>query len=328
VIRRPARSRSAPTGCIISRDLFLNGAVIAALAAGKLCRGLAGADAVFGIGIGLWLLYGAWRASVAAIDQLMDKEWPEEKRQRFVEVAGRHPELIAACTICAPAPAARDDFVQFHIWMDPQMTLGESHDVVEARGPSCARNFPGVEITDPCRSRGPSTNPAIEAEPFAHEDSVRPDRRLRRQPFTGNPAAVMPLEAWLDDATLQAIAEENNLAETAFIVPGRAARPITSCAGSRPRSRSRCAAMRRLASGHVLLSRNPAVERIALPHAQSGRARSRAATATAIDGAARLRPSRSQLPDLLERWAVAGETLRIRAATLFRCWRAPRRCSR
>lgn len=37
-------------------------------------------------------------------------------------------------------------------------------------------------------------------------------------PFTGNPAAVMPLDAWLDDATLQAIAAENNLAETAFTV--------------------------------------------------------------------------------------------------------------
>ena len=38
-------------------------------------------------------------------------------------------------------------------------------------------------------------------------------------PFTGNPAAVMPLDAWLDDATLQAIAQENNLSETAFTVP-------------------------------------------------------------------------------------------------------------
>ena len=37
--------------------------------------------------------------------------------------------------------------------------------------------------------------------------------------FKGNPAAVCPLEAWLPDATLQAIAAENNLAETAFIVP-------------------------------------------------------------------------------------------------------------
>src|SRR3546814_4514917 len=41
------------------------------------------------------------------------------------------------------------------------------------------------------------------------------------RPFTGNPAAVMPLEEWLDDATLQAIAAENNLAETAFLIPDR-----------------------------------------------------------------------------------------------------------
>lgn len=37
--------------------------------------------------------------------------------------------------------------------------------------------------------------------------------------FTGNPAAVVPLERWLPDATLQAIAAENNLSETAFVVP-------------------------------------------------------------------------------------------------------------
>ena len=37
--------------------------------------------------------------------------------------------------------------------------------------------------------------------------------------FEGNPAAVCPLEAWLDDGLLQAIAEENNLSETAFFVP-------------------------------------------------------------------------------------------------------------
>ncbi len=40
--------------------------------------------------------------------------------------------------------------------------------------------------------------------------------------FAGNPAAVCPLDVWLDDATLQAIAAENNLAETAFFVAGGA----------------------------------------------------------------------------------------------------------
>lgn len=37
--------------------------------------------------------------------------------------------------------------------------------------------------------------------------------------FEGNPAAVCPLDSWLDDIQLQAIAEENNLSETAFFVP-------------------------------------------------------------------------------------------------------------
>jgi predicted PhzF superfamily epimerase YddE/YHI9 len=39
--------------------------------------------------------------------------------------------------------------------------------------------------------------------------------------FAGNPAAVCPLRAWLPDATLQAIAAENNLSETAFLVGAR-----------------------------------------------------------------------------------------------------------
>jgi PhzF family phenazine biosynthesis protein len=39
------------------------------------------------------------------------------------------------------------------------------------------------------------------------------------RPLGGNPAAVMPLTHWLDDALMQAIAAENNLSETAFTVP-------------------------------------------------------------------------------------------------------------
>lgn len=40
-----------------------------------------------------------------------------------------------------------------------------------------------------------------------------------RRVFEGNPAAICPLDAWLKDEILQAIAEENNLSETAFFVP-------------------------------------------------------------------------------------------------------------
>ncbi len=41
-----------------------------------------------------------------------------------------------------------------------------------------------------------------------------------RRSFEGNPAAVVPLERWLSDETMQSIATENNLSETAFFVPG------------------------------------------------------------------------------------------------------------
>ena len=46
-------------------------------------------------------------------------------------------------------------------------------------------------------------------------------------PFTGNPAAVVPLEEPLDDATMQRIAMEMNQAETAFVLPGLTLRWFT-----------------------------------------------------------------------------------------------------
>src|ERR1700690_673936 len=48
--------------------------------------------------------------------------------------------------------------------------------------------------------------------PFYHVDA------FASRPFEGNPAAVCPLETWLPDAKLQAIAAEHNLSETAFYV--------------------------------------------------------------------------------------------------------------
>jgi predicted PhzF superfamily epimerase YddE/YHI9 len=81
------------------------------------------------------------------------------------------------------------------------------------------------------------------------------------RPFTGNPAAVMPLDSWLDDATLQAIAAENNLAETAFLVPtvGDADHELRWFT---PAVEVALCGHATLASGHVLLGDDPAREAI------------------------------------------------------------------
>ena len=125
-------------------DLMLNLAVIAALAIDQFA-GLRGADAVFGIGIALWLLWAAWSASATAIDQLMDKEWPEEKRQRFLGVAAQHPELKGIHDLRTRTSGACD-FVQFQVWVAADMSVTEAHRVMDEVEAKLAVAFPDVEI--------------------------------------------------------------------------------------------------------------------------------------------------------------------------------------
>lgn len=125
-------------------DLLLNGAVIVAIALEAFLN-LRGADAAFGIAIALWLLWGAARSARMALDQLLDKEWPKEKRDRFLAVAARHPELKGIHDVRTRS-SGMHDFVQFHLWFDPQMTLGEVHRVMDEIEHELAEEFPGVEV--------------------------------------------------------------------------------------------------------------------------------------------------------------------------------------
>ncbi|HEV2747631.1 MAG TPA: PhzF family phenazine biosynthesis protein [Allosphingosinicella sp.] len=76
-------------------------------------------------------------------------------------------------------------------------------------------------------------------------------------PFTGNPAAVVPLEReWLPDATMQAIAEENNLSETAFTIPAGDAEADYELRWFTPSTEVALCGHATLASGHVLIERD------------------------------------------------------------------------
>jgi PhzF family phenazine biosynthesis protein len=90
-------------------------------------------------------------------------------------------------------------------------------------------------------------------------------------PFAGNPAAVMPLAGWLDDAVLQAIAEENNLSETAFIVatPDDAEADF-ALRWFTPTDEVALCGHATLASGHVVLSSDTALSRVRFRTREAG----------------------------------------------------------
>jgi ferrous-iron efflux pump FieF len=125
-------------------DLLLNLAVIAALVLDQYL-GLTGADPVFGIAIALWLAWGAFKASSHAIDQLMDKEWPEEKRQRFLAAAAQHPELRGIHDFRTRRSGSRD-FAQFHMYVAAEMSVRDAHDVMDEVEAKIAEEFPDVEV--------------------------------------------------------------------------------------------------------------------------------------------------------------------------------------
>jgi PhzF family phenazine biosynthesis protein len=73
------------------------------------------------------------------------------------------------------------------------------------------------------------------------------------RPFTGNPAAVLPLEEWLPDEILQAIAMENNLSETAFTIPAADGETDYELRWFTPTVEVVLCGHATLASGHVLI---------------------------------------------------------------------------
>lgn len=146
-------------------DLLLNAGVIAALVLDQYLA-LHGIDPAFGIAIALWLLWGAWNGANEAMGQLMDREWPEEKRRAFVEIAAKEPGLESLHDLRTRTSGAQD-FAQFHIHLPGAMSVTTAHDVTEALEHRLETAFPGTEIlihVDPAGQIDQPGDPLREAD--------------------------------------------------------------------------------------------------------------------------------------------------------------------
>ncbi|MES2291437.1 MAG: PhzF family phenazine biosynthesis protein [Pseudomonadota bacterium] len=131
------------------------------------------------------------------------------------------------------------------------------------------------------------------------------------RPFTGNPAAVMPLDTWLDDTVLQSIALENNLSETAFLIPDASGDSDYELRWFTPAAEVALCGHATLASGHFILSMDQAIDRVTFRTRRAGIlevARDGADYAMALPA---WTPSPKPLPEIVKALGIAApvETL-------------------
>lgn len=141
-------------------DLLLNSVVVAAFVLDVLL-GINGADPALGMAIAVWIAWSAIRSARHAIDMLMDREWPLEKSARLTAIALAVPGVEDVHDLRTRSSGITD-FIQFHIWLDPAMSVAAAHDIVDTVELRLHEAFPGAEFF-------------IHIDPRGHRDPVPAD---------------------------------------------------------------------------------------------------------------------------------------------------------
>ena len=124
-------------------DLLVNGSVIVALWLSV--QGWAGFDALFAIGIAIYILYSAWEIVKQAFDHLMDRELPNAERDKIIGIANLH-EAVHGMHDLRSRRAGTATFIQLHLELDDDLTLLQAHKISDEVEASLQAVYPGAEI--------------------------------------------------------------------------------------------------------------------------------------------------------------------------------------
>ena len=93
----------------------------------------------------VWTALGVFRASY---DQLMDRELPDEDRDRIKAIVNRHEDVMSLHDLRTRA-AGVNSFIQLHLELDPQMSLIRAHEICDEVEHDICRAFPNAEVIIP-----------------------------------------------------------------------------------------------------------------------------------------------------------------------------------
>lgn len=124
-------------------DLLVNASVIVALWLSV--NGWAGFDAVFAIGIAIYILYSAWEIVIQAFDHLMDRELPDAERDKIERIVGAH-KAVHGMHDLRSRRSGTATFIQLHLELDDDLRLLQAHRISDEVEWSLLEAYPGAEI--------------------------------------------------------------------------------------------------------------------------------------------------------------------------------------
>lgn len=112
-----------------SGDLLMNTAVITALLLTRY-TGVDAVDPLFGIGIAAFLVHGAWGIAQEALAVLMDRELPQDERDRIAALVRSHPQARGLHDLRTRS-SGTGVFIELHLELDPHLNLVQAHDIAD-----------------------------------------------------------------------------------------------------------------------------------------------------------------------------------------------------
>ncbi|MEB3735239.1 cation diffusion facilitator family transporter [Halopseudomonas pachastrellae] len=124
-------------------DLLLNLSIIIALLLAHF--GIQQADALFGLGIALFIGYGAVRIGLDAIQILMDHELPDEVRAEALRIARSVPDVIDVHDL-RTRQSGQHWFMQLHLELPATLTLADAHERGEQARLAIIARYPQADV--------------------------------------------------------------------------------------------------------------------------------------------------------------------------------------
>ncbi|MEC5319555.1 CDF family cation-efflux transporter FieF [Brenneria populi subsp. brevivirga] len=124
-------------------DLLMNGAILLALVLSR--YGMTRADALFALGIGVYILYSAMRMGYDAVQSLLDRALPDEERDAIVSIIANWPGIRGAHDL-RTRRSGPTRFIQLHLEMDDALPLVQSHQIADDVEQALLKQFPGSDV--------------------------------------------------------------------------------------------------------------------------------------------------------------------------------------